>query len=640
MAAGKRELQALITLAGKIDPSLRKALRMAQGETTKLSKSAEKSGSSLSNTGSIIKGVFAGNLISGAVSKIGTKILELGKEGIQLASDLSEVQNVVDTTFGGSAKEINKFAQTALNSFGLSELQAKQFNGTLGAMLKSSGITGDSLVTMSEKLTGLSGDISSFYNVSQEDAFEKIRAGISGETEPLKQLGINMSVANMEAFALSKGIKASYSKMDQASQTALRYAYLMNVSKDAQGDFAKTQGGYANQMRLLQTNIKQLTARMASGLIPYLAKGAQYANNFVSKLGKMNISFAGVGSITKKVFPEIKKQMNFFKSEGVKIFDGLGPSAMKLGQSVLPFVSKSFNTYTGKVLPIVKRIVSGFVDIMVPNISKAFDFIRTAVLPPAMKVISFFADTIIPKVGNIVSMWMPKIQAVIGSAFNLAILLAGKVMAAFNTYWPYISQLVTIAVDTIGGVVSGLLTTLSGVIDFITGVFSGNWSLAWQGVKDIFVGIFSSIGSVLKGVINVIIAMINNGIRGVNKLINVKAPDWVPGIGGKSLGFTIPEIDTFAQGGFANQPSIFGEAGLEAAIPIKYKNPRSLSLLNKTARALGADQGGGQQISLTYAPVINGGNKAEIQALLDTDKEKFFAWLNEYFEDRERVSFA
>ncbi len=638
--AGKRELEALITLAGRIDPSLQKALRTAQGETTKLSKSAQKSGSSLSNTGSIIKGVFAGNLISGAVSKIGTKILELGENGIQLASDLKEVQNVVDTTFKGSAKEINRWSQTALNSFGLSELQAKQYNGTLGAMLKSSGITGKSLISMSENLSGLSGDFSSFYNVAQDDAFEKIRAGISGETEPLKQLGINMSVANLEAFALSKGIKASYSKMDQASQTALRYAYLMNVSKDAQGDFAKTQGGYANQMRLLQTNIKQLTAKMASGLIPYLAKGAQYANNFVSKIGKLNISFAGVGSVTKKVFPEIKKQMNFFKSEGVKIFDGLGPSATKLGQSVLPFLSKSFNTYTGKVLPIVKRIVSGFVDIMVPNISKAFDFIRTTVLPPAMQVFSFFADTIIPKVGNIVSMWMPKIQAVIGSAFNLAILLAGKVMAAFNTYWPYISQLVTIAVDTIGGVVSGLLTTLSGVIDFITGVFSGNWSLAWQGVKDIFVGIFSSIGSVLKGVINVIIAMINNGIRGVNKLINVKAPDWIPGIGGKSLGFTIPEIPTFAKGGFTNQPSIFGEAGLEAAIPIKYKNPRSLSLLNKTARALGADQGGGQQISLTYAPVINGGNKAEIQALLDTDKEKFFAWLNEYFEDKERVSFA
>ncbi|MEG0509335.1 MAG: DNA-binding protein, partial [Eubacterium sp.] len=127
-------------------------------------------------------------------------------KAVKLASDLTEVQNVVDTTFGKDADKINQWAKDAATSFGMAELDAKKFNGTIGAMLKSMGMTGDEVTSMSTDMVGLAGDMASFYNLSHEEAFEKIRAGISGETEPLKQLGINMSVANLEAYALSKGI--------------------------------------------------------------------------------------------------------------------------------------------------------------------------------------------------------------------------------------------------------------------------------------------------------------------------------------------------------------------------------------------------------------------------------------------------
>lgn len=104
---------------------------------------------------------------------------------------------------------------------------------------------------MSKKLTELSADMASFYNLSNDMAFEKIRSGISGETEPLKQLGINMSVANLEAYALSQGIRTSFQNMDQASQTLLRYNYLLSVTGDAQGDFARTSNSWANQVKLM-----------------------------------------------------------------------------------------------------------------------------------------------------------------------------------------------------------------------------------------------------------------------------------------------------------------------------------------------------------------------------------------------------
>lgn len=116
------------------------------------------------------------------------------------------MQNVVDVTFGQGASKINAWAKTTASAFGISELSAKQYSGTMGAMLKSMGLTTDASLNMSQKITELAGDLASFYNLDVDDAFTKIRSGISGETEPLKQLGINMSVANLEAYAMSKGI--------------------------------------------------------------------------------------------------------------------------------------------------------------------------------------------------------------------------------------------------------------------------------------------------------------------------------------------------------------------------------------------------------------------------------------------------
>ena len=182
-------------------------------------------------------------------------IAQLGKNAIAAASDLQEVQNVVDATFGESASAINEWAQNAGKQFGLTETQAKRFASTLGAMMKSAGMAGPEITEMSTKLAGLAADMASFYNLDFDTAFQKIRSGLSGETEPLKQLGINLSVANLEAFALEKGITKSFNAMSQSEQIMLRYEYLMQATADAQGDFARTSDGYANSVRMLQTNI-------------------------------------------------------------------------------------------------------------------------------------------------------------------------------------------------------------------------------------------------------------------------------------------------------------------------------------------------------------------------------------------------
>lgn len=250
------------------------------------------------------------NKIKSAFSKIGkavglalsvTAIISFGKSCIELGSTLSEVQNVVDVTFGAMSETINRFARDALEEFGLSETSAKKYTSTMGAMLKSMGFTTQAAAEMSMEMTGLSADMASFYNLDSETAFEKIRAGISGETEPLKQLGINMSVANLEAFALSQGITKAYNAMTQQEQAMLRYNYLMQATADAQGDFARTSDGWANQVRVLTERFNALKAAIGQGLIAVLTPVIKVLNSLLAKILTVTDAFSNfIAKITGK----------------------------------------------------------------------------------------------------------------------------------------------------------------------------------------------------------------------------------------------------------------------------------------------------------------------------------------------------
>jgi hypothetical protein len=259
-----------------------------------------------------------GTLLAGGVSFLGTKMLDVGRSAVMMASDLTEVQNVVDVTFGKSAGQINNWSQTVTKGFGLSELQAKKMSGSMGAMLKSSGIAETDMVKMSTRLTELAGDFASFYNLDHDAAWIKIRSGISGETEPLKELGINMSVANMEAYALSQGITKSWQSMTQAEQTLLRYNYLMTVSKDAQGDFARTSGGFANQLRLLETQFGALTASIGVMLIPALTDALKWMNGLIE-------SFKGSGSGINDMVKSAMPLMDSFKKSFENLYSSVAP---------------------------------------------------------------------------------------------------------------------------------------------------------------------------------------------------------------------------------------------------------------------------------------------------------------------------
>lgn len=280
-------------------------------------------------------------------------LVNFGKESIKLASDIQEVQNVIDVTFGQGAEQIEEFAKSAAEAFGLSELSAKQYTGTMGAMLKSSGLATKEAQKMSVALAGLTGDLASFYNLETDMAFEKIRSGISGETEPLKQLGINMSVANLEAYALTKGITKSYNAMSQAEQVMLRYNYLLSVTGDAQGDFARTSDSLANQTRILSLNFNQLKIALGNALIPIAQAVLPGINAIIASLTKLATVFSKVTALLFGKSTQVKETTGVSVSAGAaaestdKLADSLGAAgdaAKKAGKD-MKSVSAPFDEF-------------------------------------------------------------------------------------------------------------------------------------------------------------------------------------------------------------------------------------------------------------------------------------------------------
>lgn len=262
-------------------------------DTDGFSKGVKNMESQMGGLGASIKKIGAAVASAFAVREI----VKFGKEAISLGSDLEEVQNVVDVVFGEMSGAINQFANDAIEAYGLSVTSAKKYTSTMGAMLKSMGMSTGAAAEMSMQLTGLAGDMASFYNLDPEEAFSKIRAGISGETEPLKQLGINLSVANLEAYALAQGISKSYSAMTQQEQALLRYNYLLSVTADAQGDFARTAGSWANQVRILKERFNQLKATLGQGFIAALTPVIKVLNTLLGYLQKVADAFASVMSL-------------------------------------------------------------------------------------------------------------------------------------------------------------------------------------------------------------------------------------------------------------------------------------------------------------------------------------------------------
>lgn len=225
------------------------------------------------------------------------KIVDFGKSCIELGSDLSEVQNVVDTVFPAMSKRMEQFSKDAIGTYGLSEKVAKQYGGTFGAMAKAFGFTESAAYDMSTTLTGLAGDVASFYNVSQDEAFTKLKGVFTGETEGLKSLGVVMTQSALDAYAMANGFGKTTAQMSESEKVALRYQFVLSNLSAASGDFARTSDGWANQMRVLRLQIDSIKASIGQGLIAVLTPAIRAVNALLGRIVTLANAFKSFANL-------------------------------------------------------------------------------------------------------------------------------------------------------------------------------------------------------------------------------------------------------------------------------------------------------------------------------------------------------
>ncbi len=363
-------------------------------------------------------------------------------------------------------------------------------------------------------------------------------------------------------------------------------------------------------------------------------KGLAVFDTFTGGLKQVGDFITGLfadGGVAAAMAPLRDAITGMFGDNAGLAFDGL----VQILQSVMGVVGQVVTFANTTVKPIIQDIFSFITTTVVPIILQTF----TAAAPIISGIITNLGTaimTVAQIIGMAIQTAMPVIQSVISVVMSIASVVIPALLAGYEAFSSGLTTIVT-----------SIQTVFQGIIDFVTGVFTGNWQMARQGVQDIFGGIFEGLGALVKTPINAVISIINKAISGINGL-GLTIPDWVPVIGGKNFSINIPEMPMLAKGGFTNGPSIVGEAGTEAVISFQ-KGVRSQNIDTwlRAGEMLGVGNppvelprfpsggGGNRGFSVTFAPHIeikgNADKNVVDQALVESE-QRFEAWLEANFE--------
>ena len=362
--------------------------------------------------------------------------------------------------------------------------------------------------------------------------------------------------------------------------------------------------------------------------------GLAVFDTFIGGLQRVGDFITGLfqdGGVAAAMAPLRDAITGMFGDDAGAAFDGL----VQVLQSVMGVVGQVVTFANTTVKPIIQEIFSFITRTVVPIILQTF----TAAAPIISGIITNLGTavmTVAQIIGTAIQTVLPIIETIISVLMTLGSVVVPALLAWYETFS---AGLLTI--------IQGIQTTFQGIIDFITGVFTGNWQQAWQGVQDIFKGAFEALAGLIKTPINAVISLINKAISGINGL-GLTIPDWVPVIGGKSFSINIPEIPMLAKGGFTNGPSIAGEAGTEAVISFqKSARSQNIDTWMQAGKMLGVGNqpveladlpgggGGNRGFSVTFAPHIeikgNADRNVVDQALVESE-QRFEAWLEANFE--------
>lgn len=490
-----------------------------------LGKKSESTAQKLQNAGDKISGVGAG-LTAGITAPIALA----GKSMIDAASDFDENLNKVNVAFGNSSEAVTAWADNATKQFGLSKNQALEATSLFGDMGTAMGLTQSDAANMSTSLAGLAGDLASFKNIDIEQAMTALSGVFTGETESLKQLGIVMTETNLEEFAARTG--KVYSEMGQAEKVQLRYNYVMEMTKNAQGDYARTSDGTANSLRTFQGSVDNLSIALGQNLLPIITPIINKMTEMVNKFSEMSPNTQKFILIMASVAAAIGPVL-LVVGQLVSTVGKINPLFSKAGGIVSGF-SKILGVLTGPVglvAAAIAALAAVFVYLFTTNESFRESIMNTVlmlgesfkpVLDALLPVLANLAVTIGETLGKVLQALAPVLAQIIELAGALLAKLGEFIAWALANILPVLQPIIDFLVnavtsffDTVSEVASGILEALSGVIDFVVGVFSGDWDKAFSGLKQIAAGFQKAINSIFLFIIENVLRPFNNFLGGL-----------------------------------------------------------------------------------------------------------------------------
>lgn len=257
-------------------------------------------------------------------------IFNWAKDAITLGGDITEIDHIVESVYGNMSDTVKSWSNNMIDNYGVASGAAKRYAGTLTAMAKASGIAADQASVMGVRLTEAAADISAFFNISQDEAYQKIQSGMAGMVRPLRSLGIDISAATLKQYALTQGIQKSYAAMTQSEKMLLRYDYIMKVlSKDAEvgigvlGDYERTQYSYANSLRKLQAYLTSIKTQIGVGFAAAIRPALVAINELMKGLLKAATAFA---TFMKTLFPFVNGASGMALQDNAMYADDLADS--------------------------------------------------------------------------------------------------------------------------------------------------------------------------------------------------------------------------------------------------------------------------------------------------------------------------
>lgn len=433
------------------------------------------------------KGVKGGLL--GAVSKLAGPLavafgaLKLGQlitdtivDGINQASDLEEAATAIGEVFGGQATAIQDFAKKGAKAFGETEIAVLRSAQSFGIYGKAAGLSGDELTSFSTDMVALGTDLASFFNTDTQTAIDAIGAGLRGEAEPLRQFGVLLDDATLKARAMTLGIYDGKGALTQQQKILASQAEILAQTSTAQGDFARTSGGLANQQRILAASWSDIVTQIGGFFLPVVTQLVTFLNSnvipaiqgFFGSLSSGDMS--GVTGMFGDFMPILESIGQAFAPILAAVMQ-LAPILLELWTNLSPIgiIFKAIQP----ILPVLAALLQQIADIVGSTLNRVFE-----VLLPFVE-----------KLADLISAILVPILPILADIFAAVLVPA--------------IELVATVLNALMPIIEGLLTILGGLIDFIVGVFTGDWDLAWSGIQQIFQGVIDTIVGIWNGLLDI-----------------------------------------------------------------------------------------------------------------------------------------